>query len=145
MERKSRFSLLVALSLAAIFVLFTAACSSAEPTEAQHEEEGEHDEEAERIPNDGAVIRILSPADGATFESGEDIRVEIEVENFALGEDGSHWNVYVDGEEWAEIEGGDTTYALRGLEPGEHEISVFLSLGTHEQLEDGDSVTIVIE
>ena len=144
MERKSRFSLLVALSLAAIFMLFTAACSSAEPTEAQLEEEGEH-EEAERIPNDGAAIRILSPAGGATFAVDEDVRVEIEVENFVLGEDGSHWNVYVDGEEWAEVEGGDTTYALRGLEPGEHEISVFLSLGTHEQLEDGDSVTILIE
>jgi hypothetical protein len=31
------------------------------------------------------------------------------------------------------------------LEPGEHEVSVFLSIDTHEEYEDGDSVTIVVE
>lgn len=34
---------------------------------------------------------------------------------------------------------------LPGLDPGEHEISVFLAVGTHEEYQDGDSVTVVVE
>ncbi len=113
--------------------------------DAEHEDSDHDDETPERIPNDGAVIRITSPASGATFKAGEDVVVEIETENFTLGEEGAHWEIYVDGASWGSIEGGSTDEVLRGLEQGEHEISVFLSLETHEQLEEGDHLTIVVE
>ena len=108
-------------------------------------EAGEHDDDnPERIPNNGAAIRIVSPGDGSLFNEGEEIIVEIETENFTLGEDDNHWEIYVGGESWASVEGGNTDEVLRGLEPGEHEISVFMSLGSHEQLEQGDSVVVSV-
>jgi len=114
--------------------------------EAEHSDEHEHDEDQthERVPNNGSAIHILSPADGATFNTGDEVTVAIEVENFTLGE-GNHWHIYVDGSSWGMVTGVNTDDTLRGLEPGEHEISVYLSIDTHEELEDGDAVTIVVE
>lgn len=114
--------------------------------EHEHDEDMEHsdDHEHARIPNDGAVIHILAPADGATFKADEEIKVEVEVENFTLS-DGNHWHVYVDGSSWGMVVGGNMDETLRGLEVGEHEISAFLSLDTHEELEDGDSIMIMVE
>jgi hypothetical protein len=116
-----------------------------EHEEGEHVEEGEHEHTEERIHNDGAAIRILAPADGSTFAEGEEIVVEVEVENFALGEDGSHWHIYVDGASWGMVTGGDTDQALRGVELGEHLIETYLAGGDHIELEDGDTITIVVE
>lgn len=143
-----------------IFMLAAFALSSCQPqatateqTEGEHAEEqenasehegGEHDEAASRIPNDGAVINIISPADGASFKAGEDIVVEVEVENFDLTAEGAHWHLYVDGSVYAQVLGGPTKEALHDLEPGEHEIEVYLGLPTHEELEDGGSITITV-
>lgn len=112
----------------------------------EHSEDAEHaeGEEHERIPNDGALIRIISPADGATFAADEEILVQIETENFMLGEEERHWELYVDGASWGSIEGGNTDEVVRGLEPGEHEITVYLSLGSHEQLADGSTIRITV-
>jgi hypothetical protein len=114
--------------------------------EAEHSDEHEHDEDEvhERVPNNGSAIHILSPADGATFGAGDEVTVEVEVENFTLGE-GNHWHIYVDGSSWGMVMGENTDDTLRGLEPGEHEIGVYLSIDTHEELEDGDAITIVVE
>jgi hypothetical protein len=119
--------------------------------EAEHEEGDEHGEEEHdeaeahgRVPNNGAAIHILSPADGATFNAGDEVTVAVEVENFTLGE-GNHWHIYVDGSSWGMVMGENTDDIVRGLEPGEHEISVYLSIETHEELEDGDAVTIMVE
>lgn len=120
----------------------------------EHEEgEEEHDHEGEsaghghgdRIPNDGATIRIVSPEDGAVFGAADEVLVEVEAEGFDLTEEGNHWHVYVDGASFGMIMGGDTDHALRNLEPGTHEISVYLSNEAHEEFEDGDTVTIVVE
>ena len=120
-----------------------------EMEEMEHEEEGEHEEgehaDDERIPNGGATIHILSPADGSTFAEGEEIVVEVEVEDFALGEDGKHWHVYIDGASWGMVTGGDTDQALRGVEPGEHLIETYLAGGDHIELKDGASITIVVQ
>jgi hypothetical protein len=115
--------------------------------DAEHDEEHAHDEGAEviRVPNQGATISLVAPADGATFKSGEEVVVEIEVENIDLGDSGNHWHIYVDGSSWGMIMGGNTDEVLRGLESGTHEIAVYLSIETHEELEEGDSVTITIE
>lgn len=116
----------------------------AEHAEEEMDHDMEHEHGEERIPNEGAVIRIVSPEDGATIQ-GDEVEVVIEVENFTLGDEDSHWHVYVDGSEWGMITGGDTSHVLRGIEPGEHEIGVFLALGTHEELEEGDSVIVTFE
>lgn len=117
-----------------------------EGMEGMDHEEGEHEHEAQdRIPNEGASIRILSPEDDTPFSEGDEVLVEVEVDQFALGENGSHWHVYVDGTSWGMVEGGRTSEALRGLEPGERKIEVFLAGGDHIELEDGDSITISIE
>ncbi len=159
-----RFWLLIALLLGGLFL---AACSSsggAEPAvedtvtededheDADHEheedEDHEHDENEahDRIPTEGgATISITSPEDGATFNTLDQVLVEVTVENFDLGEDGNHWHVYVDGVSYGMVMGGNTDQALPGLEPGEHEISVFMSIGSHEEYEDGDSVMIMVE
>lgn len=108
------------------------------------DDHGHSDGAVERVPNNGAVIRITSPADGATFSAGEQVIVEVEFENFTPGEDGNHWHVYVDGASWGMVMGGNVDQPLTGLEPGEHEISVFMSIETHEEMEDGDAITITV-
>ena len=139
-----------------LFVLFLflgVACSPAgglEPaaeddTVMEEMEHDDHDLEVIRIPNEnGAAIRITSPEDGATFSAGEQVVVEVEVENFDLGVNGNHWHVYIDGSSWGMVMGENTDQPLSGLEPGEREISVFMSIDTHEEYEDGDSVTITV-
>lgn len=105
----------------------------------------EHEDEHNRIPNEGgATISIISPEDGTTFGTLDQVLIEVEVENFELGVNDNHWHVYVDGVSFGMVMGGNTDQALPGLEPGEHEVSVFLSIGTHEEYEDGDSVTIIV-
>ena len=114
--------------------------------EHEGDDDHEHGDDVERIPNEGgATITILSPEDGATFSTLDQIIVDVEVENFELGVDGSHWHVYVDGTSFGMVMGGNTDQPLPGLESGEHEISVFLAIGTHEEYQDGDSVTVVVE
>lgn len=106
-------------------------------------EEGEH--APNRIPNqDGAAVRILSPADGDSFPAGDQVIVEIALENFELG-GGNHWHIYVDGASWGMVMGENTDQPLTGLEPGEHEIAVFLSIDTHEEYEEGDHVVITVK
>jgi hypothetical protein len=156
------------LTLIAVFgLLLFAACSgdsgstnnnnaqepaAEEESEHEHEvEEGEHDDEdhdhsEDRIPNpNGAAITLLSPADGATFAEGDEITVEVQVENFALGENDNHWHVYVDGTSWGMVMGGNTSETLRGVEPGEHQIEVYIAGGDHIEFQEGDSATITVE
>ena len=111
----------------------------------EHNGDEEHEHSEARIPNNGAVIRITAPADGDVVKEGDDLVVEVETENFVLGEDGSHWHIYVDGISHGMIVGGDLDHVLRGLEPGQHEISAHLAIGTHEELEEGASITITVE
>ncbi len=149
------------VSLVILSLLFLVACSTptnestnnhSNETEPNHDDEAgsehnndhEEGEEPQRIPNNGAVIRIVSPEDGTTFSTDEDIVVEINAENFAIGEDGNHWELYVDGSRYSTIEDGILDEVVRGLEPGEHEIAAFLANVHHEELEEGDSITITI-
>jgi hypothetical protein len=114
----------------------------------EHEEDEEHDdsEPHDRIPNEnGAAVHLIAPADGEVFQHGDQIIVEVETENFDLSQEGYHWHVYVDGESWGMVMGGNTDQPLTGLEPGEHEISAYLSIASHEEYEDGDSIHITVE
>jgi hypothetical protein len=172
MEQKVKIKFNNKLILLLLFFLTSAiftACTTASPDEAaeeemgemegmEHDDEMEHDEEmghededdhdhsAERIPNEGgAAIFIISPEDGATFPHGEQIIVEVGFENFSLSETGNHWHVYVDGESWGMVMGGNTEQPLTGVDPGEHEIAVYISIESHEEYEDGDVIHIVVE
>lgn len=145
-------SLLLGAMLVFALALFPACSASSSGNDGSMEEEGEHMEEGEhehteveRIPNEGATIHILVPDDGSSFAEGEDIVVEVEVENFALGEDGNHWHIYIDGTSWGMVTGGDTDQALRGVEPGERLIETYLAGGDHIELEDGDAIMVVVE
>lgn len=149
--------------LFSLFLLFSlllfAACSAdsttnsnteeGDPTmeEGEHDmEEGEHEHSDERIANpEGAAISLLSPADGATYAEGDEVIVEVQVDNFALGEDGNHWHVYINGTSWGMVTGGNTSQSLRGLEPGEHVIDVYIAGGDHIEFEEGDSIHIAVE
>ena len=112
--------------------------------EMEHEMEHEHSDE--RIANpDGASITILSPADEATFAEGEEIIVEVQVDNFELGENDNHWHVYVDGSSWGMVMGGNTSQALNGVDAGEHLIEVYLAGGDHIEFEEGDSIHVTVE
>ncbi len=99
----------------------------------------------ERVANNGALIRMLSPEDSSHFMVGVDIPVRIEVIGFALGHDGNHWHVNVDGEPWCMILDESTEAALQGLEPGTHVVEVLLANGEHRDLEEGDLITLVVE
>lgn len=162
-KNSKKFSRLVLALFFVCSLVFIAACSPAanggsQPEVEERQEEMDHEDHSQhneadhghnemdgRIPNEGAAIRIVSPADGATFPAGAQIVVEIETENFDLGEEGNHWHVYVDGSSWGMVMGANTDEVLTGIEPGEHELSVYLSIGSHEELEEGDSITITVE
>ena len=140
-----RLWLMLALLLSGLFL---AACTSTGDDHSRNENDNSHneDEAHNRIPNEnGAAITITAPEAGAIFSTLDQILVEVEVENFELGEDGNHWHVYVDGVSYGMVMGGNTDQALPGLEPGEHEVSVFMSIGSHEEYKEGDAVTIVVE
>jgi hypothetical protein len=139
-------------TLIAVLLLLAAGCTAPATTDGadvehddQHEADShEHSDDVVRIPNDGAVITIAAPAMGTTFSSGDDIVVEITIENFILNEDGSHWHVYVDGESHGMVVGNNTRQVLHGLAPGDHEIIAYLAVGTHEELEEGGITHISI-
>jgi hypothetical protein len=140
------------LILSAAFLTACASPATADPTEVpqdmgdmtEDEHTMQHEMEDGMVPNDGAVIRIVSPADGATFAVGDDIKVEIEVENFKLNDDGSHWHIYVNGSSYSMVTGETYSWVVRGLEPGEHEIMAHLALGTHQDLEEGAMIHVTI-
>lgn len=137
----------IAFLLACFLLAFAVACSDAandnhdpDQAPAAADEAGHGD----RIPNNGAAIEIVSPADGAVFNSGDSIVVEIAVTNFLLGENGNHWHILVDGASFGMITGIANDFILRGLEPGSHQIEVVLANGDHQDLQDGDIIAIEV-
>ena len=110
----------------------------------EHEHHDMEEMSSNRIPNEGATIQITSPSSGDSFSASQQVIVEIETKNFDLTEEGYHWHVYVDGESWGMVMGGNKDRPLTGLEPGEHMIEVFLSIPSHEELDNGDSIMITV-
>jgi copper(I)-binding protein len=105
----------------------------------------EHQMEMKTIPNNGAVITILAPANGATFDHHDHITIEVATENFDLSQDGNHWHIYLNDEAHEMVEGGATSYDLHDLEAGEYVVKVTMSNADHDELEEGASVTITVE
>lgn len=107
-------------------------------------EESEAEEQV-RIPNNGAVIRIVSPADGFVCPAGMEVEVCVELEHFALVQAGCHWHVSVDREPWSMIMDDRLNEVLYGLAPGEHRIEVRLADGEHRDLEEGDEIIVFVQ
>jgi hypothetical protein len=110
-----------------------------------HSEAESESEEQLQMPNNGAVIRIVSPADGLVCAAGMEIEVCIELEHFALVQAGCHWHISVDGEPWSMIMDDRLNDVLYGLPPGEHRIEVRLADGEHRDLEEGDAITVFVQ
>ena len=116
--------------------------------EMDHEDGGDHshdDAAADRIPNEGNSVEILEPADGAAFANGEAVTVKVAFDNFAYGEDGNHWHIYINGSSYGMVVGLNVEETVRGLEPGTHEVVVVMANGDHIEFEDGASITITVE
>ncbi len=105
----------------------------------------EHDDDhGDRIPNeDDSKITIISPESGAMSDGN--VVIEVEIENFELANEGSHWHVYVDGVSYGMVMGQNFDQPLNGLEPGHHTIEAYLANGDHQEFQDGASVEIMVE
>ncbi|KAA3657107.1 MAG: hypothetical protein DWQ04_29060 [Chloroflexi bacterium] len=128
------------------FIIFAAACGNNATTDTTGNTNASRPDPVfeNRVPNNGAAVKIVSPTTGATVQKGTQVILEIETTNFDMSDEGKHWHVYVDGQSWGMVTGGNMDQPLTGLGSGEHEIGVYLSIETHEELEEGDSITIVV-
>ena len=71
----------------------------------------------------GASIAILSPADGARLDAGEEYPLSYEV---TPGKGGDHFHVWVDDKRGPAIHDNKGTYTLPKLTPGEHTIYIMI-------------------
>ena len=138
------------MSLVLMATLITACGGSSEETSAETSTSTESNLEPDpgdfesRVPNNGQFVHIVSPDTGAQIPFGQQVILEIETDNFDMMEEGNHWHVYVDGQNWGMVTGGNMDQPLTGLSAGEHTIHVYLSIDTHEELEEGDSIVISV-
>ena len=143
---------LLILSVLMLSVTLMACGGSSEPTADPHHhgDDHHHDDghgghgDDTRVPNEGRVVRIVSPADGATFAAGQEVEIRVEFDNFELA-DGSHWHYYIDDDTGGKMMMDGMDDRIRDLEPGEHMISVYIAGGDHIEFEDGDKVMITVE
>ena len=69
----------------------------------------------------GAAIKILTPADGAHIDAGEEYPLNYEVK---VGKGGDHFHVWVDGKRGPGIHDTAGKYTLPKLAAGEHIIAI---------------------
>jgi hypothetical protein len=140
-KKKLSYHTLIILFMAFIALMLMTACQ----TTASKAKTGDNHDTALRqfVPNDGAEVHIASPANEAIFKSNDTVLVTIETVDFTIGEEGNHWHIYLDGNPIMVM--GGYTFVLQNLPAGQHDIEVYLSNGHHEDLEQGDKVTILVE
>lgn len=98
---------------------------------------------ANRAPNNGAKIRLVSPVDGADLTTGQEVVVKIDYENFPMEQTLNHWHLHVDGQLTQMILSG-TEAVIPSLDPGQHQIAIYLALEHHQELEVGDSIDVMV-
>jgi len=153
-QKKSPYRVIIMLLMVFTFITACQTTSSEEDmVDMSHDEEmtdvnaeasDDHDAAMRQFtPNNGAEVRITAPANEASYKSGDAVPVTIETTDFTIGEDGNHWHIYLDGSPIMVM--GGYTFVLQNLSVGQHDIEVYLSNGRHEDLEQGDKLTIKVE
>jgi len=73
-------------------------------------------------------ITLVSPAMDTVFDTDpSDVPVTVKVANFALGQGGRRWQVYLDGNLVAQVTDGSTTTTLKGVKKGDYALKVALA------------------
>ncbi len=138
------------LALCLITVLFTASCTptAGAPTSTiDHVRTGgtpetvHHHAQGNRLDAGDALVKIISPEDGAVLKDNAVI-VRVETLNWPLGEQGRHWHLYVNGAEQGMSQGNSPVLQARDLRPGENTFEVVLSNELHQEL--NATATIVV-
>ena len=139
MLRKSMLMTAAGLLLAAAFALSSPAARArnlAEATQVPMPANGTATPDqasSERSDANGATVKIVSPSNGATVHDSS-VMVKVETTGLALGSDGVHFHLYVDGKQQGMSEGNNNALVARDLTPGEHTLEVVLANGQHQEL-----------
>jgi hypothetical protein len=116
--------------------------------ESDHHEEGapeaDHDHgHGERLPANGAAVKIIAPQHNAVLDR-DSVIVRVETTSWPLGE-GKHWHLYVNGKEQGMSQGSAAALQARDLQPGENIIEVTLSNELHQELNATDMIAVRYE
>ena len=98
----------------------------------------------ERIPANGAAVKIIAPQHNAVLDR-DNVIVRVETTNWPLGEEGHHWHLYVNGKEQGMSQGNAPALQARDLQPGDNLIEVTLSNELHQELNTTDMITVRYE
>jgi hypothetical protein len=95
----------------------------------------------ERIPANGAAVKIVAPEHNAVLDR-DSVIVRVETSNWPLGEEGHHWHLYVNGKEQGMSQGNNPALQARDLQPGDNIIEVVLSNELHQELNAADMIAV---
>ncbi len=74
------------------------------------------------------AIALVSPTDSSTFPTDpSDVPVSVKVSNFALGQGGRRWQVYLDGNLITQVTDGSTSTTLKAVKKGDYALKVALA------------------
>ena len=74
------------------------------------------------------TITLVSPDETSMFDQDpSDVPVTVKVANFALGQGGRRWQVYLDDNLVAQVTGGSATTTLKGIKKGVYALKVALA------------------
>ena len=86
-----------------------------------------------------AQLKIVSPKEGETLDSGEKVSVEMALTNYRTGEEiGQHVHVILDNNPYIAHYNANEPLVLEDLEPGTHTIRAFPARHYHLALKKGD-------
>lgn len=99
-------------------------------------------EEASVAAVQGASIKILSPADGAHLDAGEEYPLTYEV---TPGKGGDHFHVWVDDKRGPGVHDNKGTYTLPKMTPGEHLIYIAIVTKDHVVTGPKRSIRVTVD
>ena len=73
------------------------------------------------------------------------VLVKVQTTNLALGTNGAHFHLYVDGSVQGMSEGSSNSIMAHDLTPGDHELQVVLANGLHQELNATDQIKINVQ
>ena len=144
-----KLSIVLGVLLLAAFALAGSAQADGTPTPDHMMEMGgtpmpEDGHNHERIPANGAAVKIIAPQHNAVLDR-DNVIVRVETTNWPLGEEGHHWHLYVNGKEQGMSQGNAPALQARDLQPGDNLIEVTLSNELHQELNTTDMIAVRYE